>query len=85
MLGWLAARPWARKAALWGAIALAVALFLLGLRKAGERAGRAAERVEYLEREVQRARATQRRMRNADTGDGDPAADREWLRRRGAR
>ena len=50
LLGWLAARPWALRLARWGAIALTVLLFLLSLRRAGERTGRMAERLEQLER-----------------------------------
>jgi len=84
-LGWIAAQPWARTAAKWGAVALAVALFLLGLRRSGERAGRAAERAEYLEREAERARSTRRRIDDADTGSGDAADDRDWLRDRADR
>ena len=45
----LIARPWARTALRWGAVALTVLLFLLSLRRAGERAGRMAERLENME------------------------------------
>jgi hypothetical protein len=44
------ARPLARKAAGFALVALTVSLFLLNLRRTGERAGRAAERLENLER-----------------------------------
>ena len=44
------ARPLARKAAGFALVALTVSLFLLNLRRTGERAGRAAERLEDLER-----------------------------------
>ncbi len=45
-----ASRPtMARTALRWGAVALAVVLFLLPLRRAGERAGRIAERLEARE------------------------------------
>lgn len=48
-LGGLIARPWARRV-IWAALtALTVALFLFNLRRSGERAGRAAERLETLE------------------------------------
>jgi hypothetical protein len=52
----LAASPWARAALRYGAIALAVFLFLLTLRRSGERAGRLAERLETSEKvnDVQR-------------------------------
>jgi len=44
-LGGLIARPWARRV-IWAAlVALTVALFLFNLRRSGERAGRAAERI----------------------------------------
>ncbi|RBI69033.1 hypothetical protein DQW77_15945 [Roseovarius sp. TE539] len=52
------ARPWARRAATISLVALTITLFLLNLRKAGERAGRAAERLDMLERR----NAIQRRM-----------------------
>ena len=50
MLGGLLARPWARRIIGAALAALTVALFLFNLRRAGERAGRAAERLENLER-----------------------------------
>ncbi len=46
----LLARPWARRAASLALIALAIALFILNLRRTAESAGRAAERLEILER-----------------------------------
>jgi len=49
MLGGLIARPWARRAIGAALTALTVALFLFNLRRSGERAGRAAERLESLE------------------------------------
>jgi len=49
MLGGLLARPWARRIIGAALAALTVALFLFNLRRAGERAGRAAERFETLE------------------------------------
>lgn len=56
LLTGIAASPWARAALRYGAIALAVLLFLLALRRSGERAGRLAERFETTEKanEVQR-------------------------------
>ena len=42
----LLARPWARTALRWGAVAFAVCLFLLSFRRTGESAGRMAERLE---------------------------------------
>jgi len=44
------ARPWARRLAALALVALTIALFLLNLRRQGECAGRAAERLEHLER-----------------------------------
>jgi hypothetical protein len=57
-LGGFAAGPWGRAALRYGAIALAVLLFLLALRRSGERAGRLAERLETTEK----ANDVQRRM-----------------------
>jgi hypothetical protein len=44
------ARPWGRRVAGLALVALTIILFLLNLRRAGERAGCAAERLENLER-----------------------------------
>ncbi len=44
------ARPLARRVATLALVALTLTLFLLNLRRLGERAGRAAERLETLER-----------------------------------
>jgi hypothetical protein len=54
--GGIAASPLVRAALRYGAIALAVLLFLLALRRSGERAGRLAERFETTEKtnDVQR-------------------------------
>lgn len=52
------ARSWVRRALRYGAIALAIVLFLLSIRRAGERVGRIAERLETAEK----ANAIQRRM-----------------------
>lgn len=46
----LLARQWARRVAALALVALTVALFIINLRHQGERAGRAAERLETLER-----------------------------------
>lgn len=50
LLGGIAASPWMRAALRYGAFALAVLLFLLSLRRSGERAGRLAERLETTEK-----------------------------------
>jgi len=47
---WLMARPWARRVAALALAALTITLFVLNLRRSGERAGRAAERFDQLER-----------------------------------
>ena len=57
----LLARPWARRAAGYALVALIITLFILNLRRQGERAGRAADRLEQLER----ANAIQRQMLEA--------------------
>ena len=56
LLGAIAVSPWMRAALRYGAIAVAVLLFLLSLRRSGERAGRLAERLETSEKtnDVQR-------------------------------
>ena len=67
-LATLAGSAWARSALRYGAIALAILLFLLALRRSGERAGRLAERLDTREKanEVQRMilEAAARRPRN---------------------
>jgi hypothetical protein len=66
----IAASPWTRAALRYGAFALAVLLFLLSLRRSGERAGRLAERLETTEKsnDVQRRmlEAAVRRPRDRD-------------------
>lgn len=66
----IAASPWGRAALRYGAIVLAVFLFLLTLRRSGERAGRLAERLETTEKanDVQRQMldAAARRPRDRD-------------------
>ena len=56
LLTGIAASSWMRSALRYGAIALAVLLFLLSLRRSGELAGRLAERLETTEKanDVQR-------------------------------
>jgi hypothetical protein len=50
LLAGILARPLARKAASLALAGLTITLFLLNLRRTGERAGRASERLENLER-----------------------------------
>jgi hypothetical protein len=50
LLAGILARPWARRVAGLALAGLTITLFLLNLRRTGERAGRAAERLENLER-----------------------------------
>ena len=70
LLTGIAASPWSRAALRYGAIAIAVLLFLLALRRSGERAGRIAERLETSEKtnDVQRRMldAAARRPRDRD-------------------
>ncbi|MDP3340480.1 hypothetical protein [Frigidibacter sp.] len=61
LLTGFAARPCMRAALRYGAIALAVLLLLLSLRRSGERTGRLAERLETMEK----ADDVQRRMLEA--------------------
>jgi hypothetical protein len=61
LLTGIAASPWSRAALHYAAIALAVLLFLLALRRSGERAGRLAERLETTEK----ANDVQRQMLDA--------------------
>ena len=46
----LMAQHWARRVAGYALVALTITLFILSLRRAGERAGRAAEQLDQLER-----------------------------------
>ena len=70
LLSGIAASPWARTVLKYGAIALAVLMFLLALRRSGERAGRMAERLEITEKthDIQRRmlEATARRPHTRD-------------------
>lgn len=61
MLGGIAASPWMRAALRYGTIALAIVLFLLSIRRSGERVGRIAERLKTTEK----ANEIQRRMLDA--------------------
>ena len=75
LLTGFAASPWTRAALRYGAIVLAVLLFLLALRRSGELAGRLAERLETMEK----ANDVQRRMLEAAARrprDHDDLADR---------
>ncbi|ANK79855.1 MAG: hypothetical protein TEF_02905 [Rhizobiales bacterium NRL2] len=75
LLTGIAASPWARAALRYGVLALTVLLFLLSIRRAGERAGRLAERFEITEK----ANEVQRRMLDAAARrprDRDELADR---------
>ena len=75
LLSWIAASPWARAALRYGVLALTILLFLLSIRRAGERAGRLAERLETMEK----ANDVQRQMLDAAARrprDRDELADR---------
>jgi len=61
LLTGIATSQWIRAVLRYGAIALAVLLFLLALRRSGERTGRLAERLETTEK----ANEVQRRMLEA--------------------
>jgi hypothetical protein len=61
VLGGIAASPWVRAALQYGAVVLAILLFLFALRRSGEKAGRLAERLETMEK----AHDVQRRMLEA--------------------
>ena len=50
LLAGIFARPWARRVTGYALVALTITLFILNLRRQGERAGRAAERLDQLER-----------------------------------
>ncbi|MGC9371606.1 MAG: hypothetical protein ACP5DX_18905 [Paracoccaceae bacterium] len=70
LLTGFAASPWMRSALRYGAIVLAVLLFMLALRRSGERAGRLAERLETREKvndvQSQMLEAAARRPRDRD-------------------
>ncbi len=70
LISWLTGSRFALAAGKWAAIALTISLFLLSLRRSGERAGRLAGRLENREKvnEIQRRmlEAMARRPRNRD-------------------
>jgi len=70
LVGGIVARPWMRAALRYGTMVLAIILFLLSIRRAGERVGHLAERLEITEKanEIQRRmlEAAARRPRNRD-------------------
>ena len=70
ILGGIAASPWMRAALRYGAIAITIVLFMLSIRRSGERVGRLAERLETREKanEIQRRmlEAAARRPRDRD-------------------
>lgn len=63
-------QPWLRRLTAYALTALTIALFILNLRRAGERAGRAAKRLENLERsnavQQEMLEAAARRPRSRD-------------------
>lgn len=59
LLTTLWALPWVRKVALYGAIALAVVLILLGFRRSGEKAGEAKVKLEDAHAQAQAAKRIQ--------------------------
>jgi hypothetical protein len=61
LLAEILAWPWVRRAAGYALISLTITLFILNIRREGERAARAAERLKNLER----ANANQRQMLEA--------------------
>lgn len=67
----IAVAPWMRAALRYGAIALAVLLFLFTLRRSGERAGRSAERLEISEKvnDIQRQMLDAAARRPRDRSD----------------
>jgi hypothetical protein len=71
ILGGIAANPWARAALRYGAIALAILLFLLSIRRSGESVGRLAERLETRDKthETQRRRLEAAARRPRDRGE----------------
>jgi len=70
LIAWFSGSRFMLAAGKWAAIALAITLFLLSLRRSGERAGRLAERLENTEKanEIQRRmlEATSRRPHDRD-------------------
>ena len=70
LIAWFTGSRFALAAGKWAAIALTVLLFLLSLRRSGERTGRLAERLENMEKanEIKRRmlETAARRPRNRD-------------------
>ncbi len=70
LIAWFTGSRFALAAGKWVAIGLTISLFLLALRRSGERAGQLAERLENREKanEIQRRmlKASARRPRNRD-------------------
>jgi hypothetical protein len=71
LLSGIATSSWARAALQYGAIAVAVLLFLLSIRRAGERTGRLAERLATTEKanEIQRRMLEAAARRPRDRGE----------------
>ena len=71
MLGLVGASAWARATMRYGAIALAIILFLLSIRRSGEHVGRIAERLETTEKanEIQRQMLEAAARRPRDRGE----------------
>ncbi len=75
VLGAIAGHRWALVAAKWAAIGVTILLFLMSIRRGGERAGRMAERLE----EMEKANDVQRQMLEAAAHrprDRDELSDR---------
>jgi len=71
ILGRIAASTWARAILRYGAIAVAIVLFLLSIRRSGEHVGRIAERLETTEKanEIQRQMLEAAARRPRDRGE----------------
>ena len=71
IFGGIAATPWMRAALRYGTIALTIVLFLLSMRRSGERVGRLAERLEITEKanDVQRQMLEAAARRPRDRGE----------------
>ena len=71
LLTGIAGSAWARAALRYGVTALAILLFLLALRRSGERAGRLAERLETMKKthDVQRRMLEAAARRPRSRGD----------------
>jgi len=68
---WIATSPWMRAAFRYGVTALAILLFLLTLRRSGERVGRVAVRLQNREKanEIQRQMLEAAARRPRDRGE----------------